>query len=87
MLFSSRFQLAPRSVGLAFSDDKLVFEILVADLPGFFLNPAFQSDFLDAAEIEHFEIVRIPGCLISRGGEEGAREIITVTAQDPHPLL
>jgi hypothetical protein len=25
--------------------------------------------------------VRIPGCLVGRGGEEGAREVVTVTAQ------
>ena len=69
------------SVCLALSDNKLVLEILLADLPGLFLNPAVQPDFLDAAEIEHFEIVRISGGLVGRGSQEGAREVITVAAQ------
>jgi len=70
-----------RLVRLAFSDNEFVIEIFLADLTGFFLNPAFQPDVLDAAEIEDFEIVGISRCLIGRGGEEGAREIIAVTAQ------
>lgn len=57
----------PMSIRLALSDNKFMLEILLADLPGFCLNPAFQPHFLDATQIEDFEIVRIPSGLISRG--------------------
>jgi hypothetical protein len=54
-------------VRLALSDNKFMLEILLADSSGFFLNPAFQPHFLDATQIEDFEIVRIPSGLVSRG--------------------
>ena len=56
-------------------------EIFLADLPGFFLDPALQADFLDAAEVEYLEVVRISGSLIGRGRQKGAREVVTVAAQ------
>jgi hypothetical protein len=44
-------------IRLTLAHNKFRFEILLPDLSSFFLNPAFEPDFLDPAEIVEFHVM------------------------------
>lgn len=75
------------SVRLSSADHELALEVLVAYFSRFLLDPSFNANLLDSAEIVDFHVVRKLSSFVGCGREKRAGKIITVTTHVQAPRL